>query len=318
MEELNADTLQNQNGSALKPVFSVIFSVLTIVLGFAVVGQLAGMLSGFLFYEGTFAQWAAEFTSDLRLREELKTPLLVLQAAASAIGLALMPWLFLRYVEKSDPSSAFQKPDWIASGLTIAAVLLTMVPNSVFIEWNSNLTFPGEWDNFIREREELAMSLTRFMTTFSGPGDFMIGLIVLAVLPALGEEIAFRGMLQPSIIRLTGNIHVGIWVTAVLFSAFHFQFLGFVPRLMLGALFGYIAAWSGNMWLPVLAHFINNGISALMIYLYQIGLSGLDPEDTESAPWALVIPATVLLLWVLATLRKRPRQTTYITNGAVQ
>lgn len=305
-------------GSTLRPFFSVLFSILTILLGFAVVGQLAGVLIGSIFYDGTFAQWSAEFSDGIKLREELRIPLLWVQAVSTTAGLAAAPWFYLKFVEKSEPSAMFRKFTLPVAGLSMAAVVIGMVPNSVLIEWNSNLSFPGQWDNIIREREEAAMALTRFMTTFRHPGEFLIGILVIAVLPAFGEEIAFRGMLQPAMARFTGNIHIGIWVTAILFSAFHFQFLGFVPRVMLGVLFGYLAAWSGNLWLPILAHFANNAFSALFIYLHQLGISGLDPESAEAAPWIWVVPAVLALVFILMTIRKRSMTPSGKPDGAVQ
>jgi membrane protease YdiL (CAAX protease family) len=92
---------------------------------------------------------------------------------------------------------------------------------------------------------------------------------------------------------------VSIWVAAILFSAIHFQFFGFVPRVLLGALFGYLYYWSGNLWLAILAHFVNNGFSVLAMYFYQQGKLGFDLESPESVPLNAVIISGVLTVALL-------------------
>jgi uncharacterized protein len=124
-------------------------------------------------------------------------------------------------------------------------------------------------------------------------------MIVIGVLPAIGEEIVFRGIIQNQLFRATHNKHVAIWIAAILFSAIHFQFFGFVPRMLLGALFGYLYYWSGNLWMSVIAHFANNGFSVLAMYFYQKGAIGFDVEDTESVPAHFVIFSALLTAGLL-------------------
>jgi hypothetical protein len=90
---------------------------------------------------------------------------------------------------------------------------------------------------------------------------------MIAILPALGEELLFRGLIQHLISRWFRNSHVAIFGTAFLFSFIHFQFFGFVPRFLLGLYFGYLLFWSGSLWLPIVAHLINNGL-AVFYYHY--------------------------------------------------
>jgi uncharacterized membrane protein (Fun14 family) len=112
-------------------------------------------------------------------------------------------------------------------------------------------------------------------------------------------------MLQPQLQRATRNAHVAIWISAFLFSSLHMQFFGFVPRLALGALFGYLYSWSGNLIVPIVAHFINNGFSLLMLYLHQLGKIDIDLESTKAVPWPAVISGTILTLVLLAYLKIR-------------
>jgi membrane protease YdiL (CAAX protease family) len=94
-------------------------------------------------------------------------------------------------------------------------------------------------------------------------GDLLVNFMMIAILPAIGEEFLFRGVLQRLFINWTRNAHVGILVSAFLFSFIHFQFYGFVPRFLLGLYFGYLMFWSASIWVPVAAHLINNGMAVL-------------------------------------------------------
>ena len=77
---------------------------------------------------------------------------------------------------------------------------------------------------------------------------------------------SFRGVLQQ---LLGGRRHVAIWLTAVIFSAIHMQFYGFVPRMLMGALFGYVFVWTGSLWVPIVMHFVNNGMAVLVYYIFS-------------------------------------------------
>jgi membrane protease YdiL (CAAX protease family) len=289
----------------IRPVFSVLNSILTIFLGFVVIGQIAGFLIGYLFYGGSFSQWIGAFTPNLQMTEKIRLPVLVMQGCTTAIGLILSPWLYLKYFEGKKVARYFYLPDAILVSLTALLVIVFMFPNSFFIEWNYNLSLPVSLDNFVREKEALASAFTQYITTFNGFGNFLIGFLIIAILPAVGEELAFRGMLQPALFKLTGNIHAAIWISAVIFSAFHFQFLGFVPRAFLGALFGYLMYWSGNLWIPVIAHFINNGLSVIMLYMNQMGLTSIDAESTQAAPLPLILAGGIICVLLIYHLRKR-------------
>jgi len=296
---------ENVPPHGLRPGTSVTFSVLTAIVGFVIIGQIAGLLIGSLFYSGTMTEWMNEFTNSIQISEKIKLPMLIMQGCGTAFGLILTPWLYLRFIEKKRVSNLLGNTNPVLAALTVTAVGLFMLPNSVLIEWNYNITFPGSLDKWIRETEETAAAFTKFLTNFSSFGEFLFGLLVIAVLPAIGEELAFRGMIQPAVQRLTGNIHVAIWITAAFFSAFHLQFLGFMPRLMLGAFFGYLMVWSGNLWLPILAHFANNAIGVTFIYVHQLGLTDFDAESPEAAPWSLVVPGTLLFFFLARTLHKQ-------------
>jgi membrane protease YdiL (CAAX protease family) len=127
------------------------------------------------------------------------------------------------------------------------------------------------------------------------------------VIPAIGEEFFFRGGIQ-NIISDKKNIHVAVWVSAFVFSAIHMQFYGFIPRMLLGGMYGYLLFWSGSLWLPVIAHFVNNGMAVLVYYLRYNGSSMPDPDTLGLGRqwWMAVVSALCVgaLLFFLFKTRK--------------
>jgi membrane protease YdiL (CAAX protease family) len=226
--------------SKRNPLLSVFLILCTLVIGFIIIGPIVGFLISLPFFEGTMFDLIEQLQNPGQY-PELKTPVLITQGFATLIGLILIPWLYLYSQERISPVDWVKKSPASIIIVVVLIVIAFMGPNSWVIEWNTNFTFPdflkafGEW---AREREDVATELTKLFTVFNTPGEFILGLVIIALLPAIGEELVFRGMLQPEFYRASGNHHVAIWVTAFIFSAFHMQFFGFVPRILLGALFG--------------------------------------------------------------------------------
>ena len=132
------------------------------------------------------------------------------------------------------------------------------------------------------------------MTNFNSIGQMLGGVFVIGLLPAIGEELVFRGLIQREIWRGTMKIHLSIWLSAAIFSTIHFQFYGFVPRLLLGALFGYLYYWSGNLLIPIFSHFVNNAFIVVMTYLYQTKVTSVDIEGEDAAPLKFVIACALI------------------------
>jgi len=296
-------------GISQKPAWlSIILILLTATFGFVVIGPLVGFFVAMPFYEGTIFDLTTSL-SDPIAHPEIRFPVLIMQGCATLIGLILIPALYAWSIEKTNAITWITRKSTTMLIVVVTAliVLSFMATNSVFIEWNANFTFPdflkdfGEW---ARARETQAEELTKFFTTFNSTGDFLFGVLVIALLPAIGEELVFRGMLQPELFRASGNHHMAIWVSAIIFSAFHMQFFGFVPRVLLGALFGYLYVWSDNLLIPMIAHFVNNGFSVLMMYLYQTNIISMDMESPEAAPWHVVIISTLVFAALLYYFKK--------------
>lgn len=288
------------------PLTSLLLIFAVVFIGFVVVGPMVGLTLIMTTYEGDLA---TEIQSNSPNPDSFY-PFLIFQGIASFIGLVLLPVLYVRYAEQKPLTSFFRKETNLPVILAIICLLgiSFIIAISPITEWNMTFEFPESmkaFGNWAREQEDKLAEMTTFLTHFESLGAFLFGLLVIAVIPALGEEFVFRGLIQNELWRSSRNIHIAIWVSSFLFSAIHLQFFGFLPRLLLGALFGYLYYWSGNLLVPMIAHFFNNGFSLTMIYLQSLGISDLNMEDETAAPISLVAVCAIAVFALLYFFKKQ-------------
>ena len=182
-------------------------------------------------------------------------------------------------------------------GLLILGVfwLLLSYP---FIEWlytvNKAIPLP-QWMNTMED------STNEIVINLLGTPDIgllFLNLLVMAILPALGEELVFRGVVQPNLIKMVSNYHIAIWITAFVFSAIHMQFQGFLPRMVLGALLGYLSFWSKNLWFPIIAHFFNNAIQVVAFFIVKKNNIEIDLNNNFEFPIYILIISLILFLGI--------------------
>jgi uncharacterized protein len=232
-----------------------------------------------------------------------------------SIGLFILPplivaWLF--HASMTEYLSLSKKP-MLPAILLVALLIIIINP---FINFtgaiNAEMHFP-EWmsgvERWMRNAEDTAEKLTKAFLKVDTIGGLFLNLFMIAVLPALGEELLFRGVIQKLFSQITRNHHWGIWISAALFSALHMQFYGFIPRLLLGGMFGYLLVWSGSLWLPILAHFINN--AAAVILLYMIDKGQIDPRieefGTGTGEWYIALFSLTMGGLILAAIRNQKK-----------
>ena len=202
-----------------------------------------------------------------------------------AIGFFIVPPFILGYLFHGK-SNEYLYLDKSFNSQSVILVVVMMFFAAPFInligELNSNMSFPN-WlsgvEEWMRNAEENAAEITDAFLNVKTIGGIAFNVFMVALLPALGEELLFRGVIQKIFSKMTHSHHWGIWISAILFSALHMQFYGFVPRVLLGALFGYLLVWSGSMWLPIIAHFLNNAIAVIAIFFINNDM--LKPQYEE-------------------------------------
>lgn len=197
----------------------------------------------------------------------------------SSLGLFLLPAIGMALFCDTSPRHylSLRKVNdervWL---LVLASMFLIAAPINFIAMLNQQMelpTFMAPVEQWMRSQEDLALQLTQAMIGDGTPQLLAINLIVMALCPAITEEFFFRAALQRLIGKWNPNPHFVIWSAAILFSAFHLQFYGFIPRMLLGAYFGYLLLWTRSIWIPVFAHFINNATAI-------IGMSDRDLRES--------------------------------------
>ena len=197
-----------------------------------------------------------------------------------------------------------KSPKWMHVLFVILVYVVSVPAMNMIVQLNESITLPDSFaalEKLLRMYEEAAKALTNQLIS----GQTLMGVIclmlVLGCLTGFGEEIFFRGMLTRIFLDKPMNKHLAIWLGAIVFSFMHFQFFGFVPRVLMGALFGYMLVWSGSLWVPIIAHAINNSVVVLSTYALERGYlsQSLDVYGTtQCMPWLAIVSvaATVALI----------------------
>jgi len=226
---------------------------------------------------------------------------------AQQIGLFLVPAIVLSIFEGKAPQHFYgMKAPKLNLLLMVFLIMLCSTPLMRLInEWNMQMHLPeflSGLEKWMRKLEDDGMVTTKAILAGSSIGALIINLLVIAVTPAICEEIIFRGGLQRTFLRWIKNPHIAIWTSAIIFSTIHFQFFGFFPRLFLGAAFGYIYFWTGSLWYAAFAHFLNNGYAVTVAWYMQRNNLPIDKADDMNMAWyGYLISAilTLALFWIL-------------------
>ena len=190
--------------------------------------------------------------------------------------------------------------------ISLAAMAAAMPLASFLTAVNSHLSLPDSLhsiEEWMRSQEDRAKALTDSMLVTDNFGTYLINIVAMALVPAIGEELYFRATLQNTISRSITPVWAAA-ITAVLFSAFHLQFYGFLPRLLLGFLLGFMMVCTKNILVPVAAHFFNNFVAISAYYF-----TGKDIQINEHQALTSIIPVAVLsaaaVSWLLYLLWKK-------------
>lgn len=145
--------------------------------------------------------------------------------------------------------------------------------------------------------EDAYAAQVKVLSKISGPGEYLLSILIMAVAPAVFEETLFRGGIQNLLTRLIKNPWIAIGVTSVIFSAIHFSFYGFIPRIALGVVLGLLYYYSENLWLPIIAHILNNALVVTQIYYYTLKGKPIEEAMNESYPlWYGLIALGILVI----------------------
>ena len=227
----------------------------------------------------------------------------------TTIGAFLIPALLFAYCQDRiwfNYNAANRKPPYSMTNIVLILSITLLPIVGVLSAFNQNIMpQEGAVAEFMRNMEEAANHILELVTRQHTTWDLIANLLIFAVLAGVCEEFFFQGALQPLMMKWTKNPHIGILITALIFSALHFQFYGFIPRFVLGVYLGYLFFWSRSLWLPILAHVLHNALSILIDYTLQG--RGIDTDNLQftdvrgSIPTAisctLVSAMAIVYLW---------------------
>ena len=238
----------------------------------------------------------------------------LIQVLNQVIGFLMPPVVYVMLV-KDKPFNylGFTKlPAWSLLGIVAMFAVIPFL--SWVTEWNDGIVFPESMRAIEEQLRGIQEKSEEVIKLFIGQGSLFSSLLIIAALAAISEELLFRSVIQKALIKLFKNAHVAIIVTALIFSAFHGDFFGFVPRFILGLMLGYMFWMSGSIFPSMLMHFVNNATIVILYYLNTRGFSNIDVEHFGSTDNVLVIIlsliTTVAIFIICWRLKNKTEQLT--------
>ncbi len=299
----------------MKPFSQFVFSAFVILVCFLIFMLLSLILAIPIF--------GLDSMMSIPAMDELNNPqsinLLKYLQVMQSIGLFIVPPFILGALFLGSSKEYLHLNTTAGSSSFLLVILLVVFASPVINfmgEINGQMHFP-DWlsgiENWMRDSEDKADQLTEIFLNVNTTGGLLFNIFMIAFLPAIGEELLFRGVIQRIFTNMTKSYHWGIWISAILFSALHMQFYGFIPRMLLGVLFGYLLVWSGTIWLPIAAHFVNNGAAVIAWYLIHKDLLSEKVETVgttaDSYFWvAISIVLVTLFMWLIKRENQKNRK----------
>jgi MFS family permease len=236
-----------------------------------------------------------------------------LSQALQFFGFFVIPVALFAYFSDPRPGQYLglrqpTKKRYWAFALLIMIIAIPLVQYTGFL--NRQVNLGPEMQRWIQTQEDQANKIIGYMLKNRAPKELILNLIFIALMAGIGEELFFRGVLQRMFIRWFRNPWVGILLTAVLFSAIHMQFLGFIPRFLMGVLLGAIYWYSGSMWVTIAAHFVYDAFIIIMVY-FQPRLTDPNAEMIDPGNIAVTALVSAALVAVLLWQMRKNSTTSY-------
>ena len=227
-----------------------------------------------------------------------------------SLGMFVIPPFILAYLWSEEPLG-YLRINRNPSGeyvLFAVIVMLVAIPAiNLLGELNHAIPFPdslSSLENYLVDMEKRAEDLTIRMLDVNSVGGLLVNIGLIAIIPAVGEELFFRGIIQ-QVLQTNLKSHAAVWITAIVFSTIHFQFFGFIPRVLMGAFLGYLLVWTKNMWVPIIAHFANNATAVLFYYFKGEGNTFDIDNIGKSDTYLIGIISLIVVLLLIYLFRKK-------------
>jgi hypothetical protein len=217
-----------------------------------------------------------------------------------SVGMFVVPPFALAFLVSENTRSYLHlntKTNWKMAVSMFVFMLLIIPFINLLGDLNHRVVLPAAFstlENQMKAMEAQANETIEKLLNVHSISVLSVNIFVIAIIPAFGEELFFRGALQ-SVFQGRNRKIAGIWWTAIIFSAIHMQFYGFIPRMLMGAFFGYLVFWSDNLWLAIIAHFTNNAVAIIFYYLKNNGIQTFDIDaiGTENTLWLGILSGII-------------------------
>jgi uncharacterized protein len=226
--------------------------------------------------------------------------------AVQFVSLFLIPtflctWLFSTNTKKYLGLKAPSNAGYLLAGVGIMIISIPLI--NLLGEWNRQVQFPSGIEKWMKDSEKDAAKSVEALLSRHTIKDLLLNIICIAGLAAVGEELLFRGVGQRLLIKMFKSPWAGIIVTAILFSAMHVQFYGFLPRFMLGIFLGAVYWYSGSLWVAILGHFVYDALLIVLVYFYPEMIK--DEQTVKLSVMALgAAISAVLVIMAIIWMRK--------------
>jgi len=261
---------------------------------------LTGLLTTVLIYK-----FGATSTRILRVAALLQDILaLIAPAVVTAMLVTRLP------AELLELRGGGSRSMWIAA---LTVIFVAAPAMNCVIEFNQSIDMTGPLSNVIEKLRAMEENAGAMISRMQGNGswsDLVMNILIIGIAAGVSEELFFRGALQRLLTTGGMNVHAAIWFSAIIFSALHLQFFGFIPRMLLGAYFGYLLVWGRSVWLPATAHALNNCVYVLAQWTYQrngepdVSVDNIGLGDTWPVAIASAL-ATAVLIYTVWRFRRR-------------
>jgi len=266
---------------------------------------------------------SAIITTDTEiLRSDLTNPdnifLIKLMQLITSVFIFIVPPLLLSYFEGGNLFNNLDLRKKIKRQnvlLIILIMLFSQILVAVSMQWNLEIinslkSFIPSVVESMKLMEENAKTITEAFLKMENTSDLLFNLFLIAFIPAIGEEMVFRGVLQKKLYSILQSPHLAIFVSSFIFSAIHMQFFGFLPRFILGIILGYLFYYSKNLWMPIIAHFINNALAVLIMYSafankLNTDISEIEKTDINFLQASISFVVVMLFIYLFKKINSR-------------
>jgi len=288
--------------------FGQILALLLIILALGIFISLLGILISSIFIDGNIIE-RLQTVAAMKYADDLW--LMKISQVFSQLGFFVFPALLFAFLVNKNISDFLKLDKTPSLSLTIIGLLIIIsaMPLSDWLIYKNNLINLPEslaaLEQWMREAEEKAALMTNLFLQMHSWSDYFVNVVMIGVLAAVGEELILRGILQPIFIKTTRNAHIGIIITAFIFSFIHFQFYGFFARFFMGIILGYLFYYTNNLWIPIIVHFFNNASAVSYVFFTNTPLDSTNLDSMtieESGGWYALI-SIFLVIAGLFTLR---------------